>query len=67
MINDRNRLRIIPLQWLILSAFVVQIFEAVGLVAYLSYKSGQESVNRLASRVTKNIRNAGKLSVFRPE
>ncbi len=31
--------------------FVVQIVAAVGLVGYLSYRNGQESVNRLASQV----------------
>ncbi|BBC23877.1 multi-sensor hybrid histidine kinase [Pseudanabaena sp. ABRG5-3] len=38
-----------------LLAFVVQIFGAVGLVAYLSYRSGQESVTKLASRLNKEI------------
>ena len=52
MIIDRKhfRSRNIPLQWLILLAFVVQIFGAVGLVAYLSYRSGQDSANKLAIR-----------------
>jgi len=49
------RLRSIPLQGLMLLAFVVQIFGVVGLVAYLSYRSGQESVNNLASRLNKEI------------
>lgn len=48
-------LRSIPLQGLMLLAFVVQIFGVVGLVAYLSYRSGQESVNKLASRLNKEI------------
>jgi PAS domain S-box-containing protein len=57
MITDRNhsRSRSIPLQWLILLAFVVQIFGAVGLVAYLSYRSGQESANKLALRLKTEI------------
>jgi PAS domain S-box-containing protein len=57
MIIDRNhiRSRSIPLQWLILLAFVVQIFGAVGLVAYLSYRSGQESANKLANRLKTEI------------
>jgi PAS domain S-box-containing protein len=49
------RLRSIPLQGLMLLAFVVQIFGVVGLVAYLSYRSGQESVNKLGSRLNKEI------------
>lgn len=57
MIIDRNhsRSRSIPLQWLILLAFIVQIFGAVGLVAYLSYRSGQESANKLALRLKTEI------------
>jgi PAS domain S-box-containing protein len=57
MIIDRNhsRSRSIPLQWLILLAFVVQIFGAVGLVAYLSYRSGEESANKLALRLKTEI------------
>jgi PAS domain S-box-containing protein len=57
MIIDRkhSRSRSIPLQWLISLAFVVQIFGAVGLVAYLSYRSGQESANKLALRLKTEI------------
>jgi PAS domain S-box-containing protein len=57
MITERNtsHSRSIPLQWLILLTFVVQIFGAVGLVAYLSYRSGHESVNKLASRLKTEI------------
>ncbi len=57
MIIDRNHShsRSIPLQWLILLAFVVQIFGAVGLVAYLSYRSGQDSANKLAIRLKTEI------------
>ncbi|TYQ23592.1 PAS domain S-box protein [Pseudanabaena sp. UWO311] len=57
MIIDRKPFRAlsIPLQWLILLAFVVQIFGAVGLVAYLSYRSAQESANKLANRLKTEI------------
>ncbi len=57
MIIDRNhfRSRSIPLQWLLLLAFVVQVFGAVGLVAYLSYRSGQDSANKLALRLQTEI------------
>jgi PAS domain S-box-containing protein len=57
MIIDRNRSRSrsIPLQWLILLSFIVQIFGAVGLVAYLSYRSGQDSANKLATRLKTEI------------
>lgn len=35
--------------------FVLQIVAAVGLVGYLSYRNGQESVNRLASQVRSEV------------
>jgi sigma-B regulation protein RsbU (phosphoserine phosphatase) len=35
--------------------FVVQIVVAVGLVGYLSYRNGQESVNRLASQMRMEV------------
>jgi PAS domain S-box-containing protein len=57
MITDQKtiRLRSISLKWLMLLAFAVQIFGAVGLVAYLSDRSGQESTNKLANRLQKEI------------
>jgi len=57
MIIDRQQSHLpsIPLQWLLLLAFLIQIFGAVGLVAYLSYRSGQESVNQLANRLKTEI------------
>ena len=53
--SPHYNLRSIPLQRLIILTFVVQIFGAVGLVAYLSYRSGQESVNKLANRLKTEI------------
>jgi PAS domain S-box-containing protein len=57
MIIDRKKtsFRSIPLQWLMLFAFAVQVFGAVGLVAYLSYRSGQESIHKLANRLKTEI------------
>ncbi len=57
MIIDRKKVsfRSIPLQWLMLFAFAVQVFGAVGLVAYLSYRSGQESIHKLANRLNTEI------------
>jgi PAS domain S-box-containing protein len=57
MITDRkhSRSRSISLQWLILLAFVVQVFGAVGLVAYLSYRNEQESASQLALRLNAEI------------
>ena len=45
----------ISLQWVIVVPFVVQIVGAVGLVGYLSDRSGQESVHKLANRLQNEI------------
>ncbi|WP_434683670.1 PAS domain S-box protein [Pseudanabaena minima] len=50
-----QKLRSIPLQRLMILAFAVQIFGAVGIVAYLSYRSGQESIHKLANRLKTEI------------
>jgi signal transduction histidine kinase/CheY-like chemotaxis protein len=44
-----------PLQLLLVAPFVLQIFAAVGIVGYLSFRNGQDSVNRLAAQVRSNI------------
>ena len=41
----------IPLAWVLVIPFVVQIVGAVGLVGYLSYRSSQKSVEDLANRL----------------
>ncbi|CAN1209119.1 hypothetical protein TUMEXPCC7403_02780 [Tumidithrix helvetica PCC 7403] len=41
----------IPLRWVLIVPFVVQIVGAVGLVGYLSYRSGQVAVENLANQV----------------
>lgn len=41
----------ISLQWVVVVPFVVQTFGIVGLVGYLSYKSGQQAVENLASQL----------------
>jgi len=45
------RSRGIPLRLILVVPFVVQIVGAVGLVGYLSYRSGQESINDLAAQL----------------
>lgn len=40
-----------PLQLVLVVPFVLQIFAAVGLVGYLSFKNGQSAVNDLAEKV----------------
>jgi signal transduction histidine kinase len=41
----------LPLQFLLIVPFVVQIFAAVSLVGYLSFKNGQKAVNTLADQL----------------
>ncbi|MFB2971609.1 ATP-binding protein [Aerosakkonema sp. BLCC-F183] len=41
----------LPLQLLLIVPFVLQIFGAVGLVGYLSFRNGQKAVNELANQV----------------
>jgi len=44
-------LKNIPLGWVLVVPFVLQIVGAVGLVGYLSYRSSQKSVEDLANRL----------------
>jgi signal transduction histidine kinase/DNA-binding response OmpR family regulator len=46
-----------PLQLVLITPFVLQIFAAVGIVGYLSFRNGQDAVNRLAAQVRTNIGN----------
>lgn len=48
---NRNRFQRIPLQVILLVPFILQIFAAVGLVGYLSFKNGQEVVNQLVIKL----------------
>lgn len=45
------RSRQYPLQLVLIVPFVLQIFAAVGLVGYLSFRNGQKAVNNLALRL----------------
>jgi len=46
----------LPLRSLLIIPFVLQIFAAVGLVGYLSFRNGQKAVNDLASQLTGEVR-----------
>ncbi len=46
-----KRTKPLPLQWLLIVPFVLQIFAAVGLVGYLSFRNGQNTVNDLANQL----------------
>ena len=43
--------RSIPLQFILIIPFVIQIFGAVGLVGYFSFRNGQKSVQKLAQQL----------------
>ncbi len=46
-----NKGRVFPLQLVLILPFVLQIFGAVGLVGFLSFRNGQKTVNDLANRL----------------
>lgn len=55
-LNPRNihpgkKTKSIPLRLILVVPFVLQIFAAVGLVGYLSFKNGQQAVNDLANQL----------------
>ncbi len=50
-IQTSQKARGLPLRLILVLPFVVQIFGAVGLVGYLSFKNGQQAVNDLADRL----------------
>lgn len=49
--NFSQQSRALPLQLVLVVPFVLQIFAAVGLVGYLSFKNGQKAVNDLANQL----------------
>ncbi len=66
MNNDKTKKTTqIPLRLLLIIPFVIQIVAAVGLVGYLSYRSGQKAVEHIAKsliaeigdRIDQNLRN----------
>lgn len=49
-----NRLRI-SLRWVLALPFVLQTIAVVGLVEYLSYRSGQQTIQKLAFQLIENV------------
>ena len=45
----------VPLRTILIVPFVLQIFTAVGLTGYLSFKNGQKAVNNLATQLHKEV------------
>jgi signal transduction histidine kinase len=52
-----NPTRQLPLRWFLILPFLLQIFAAVGLVGYLSYKNGQKAVTGLATQLMNETNN----------
>ncbi|MGI0485652.1 ATP-binding protein [Pantanalinema rosaneae CENA516] len=49
--------RVFPLQLVLITPFVLQIFGAVALVGYLSFRNGQKAVNDLANQLMQRTSN----------
>src|SRR4028118_1639190 len=45
----------VPLRSILIIPFVLQIFAAVGLVGYLSYKNGEEAVSNLVTQLQNEV------------
>ncbi len=56
-LSDRTLVRPVPLQAVLIVPFVIQIFTAVGLVGYLSFRNGEAAINRLANQLINEINN----------
>lgn len=48
-----SKFRALPLQLVLIVPFVVQVFSAVGLVGYLSFKNGEKAVHDLSEQLMK--------------
>lgn len=47
----------IPLQLILVIPFILQIFIAVGITAYLSFRNGQKAINNLANQLQESVSN----------
>ncbi|ESA32709.1 cache sensor hybrid histidine kinase [Leptolyngbya sp. Heron Island J] len=54
-VNRGYQVQGIPLKLALIVPFVLQIFTAVGLVGYLSFRNGQKAVNQLALKLSAEI------------
>jgi signal transduction histidine kinase/DNA-binding NarL/FixJ family response regulator len=54
-IRASQKFKGLPLRLVLVLPFVLQIISAVGLVGYLSFKSGQQSVGELVNRVEEEV------------
>jgi signal transduction histidine kinase/FixJ family two-component response regulator len=53
--NHHQSLRKVPLRWLLIVPFMLQISAAVGLTGWLSIRNGQKAVNEVASQLRSQI------------
>ncbi|QLE58449.1 hybrid sensor histidine kinase/response regulator [Nostoc sp. TCL26-01] len=53
--SGSERVQKLPLRLILIIPFVIQIFAAVGLVGYLSFKNGQKAVNVLANQLMMKV------------
>jgi hypothetical protein len=53
--KDRRLIKQLPLQLVLIGPFVAQIFAAVSIVGYLSFKNGQDAINKVASQVRTEV------------
>ena len=54
-LSDRSLIPRISLQAVLIVPFVLQIFIAVGMVGYLSFRNGQGAINRLANQLVGEV------------
>lgn len=54
-LSDRPPIHRLSLQAVLIVPFVLQIFIAVGMVGYLSFRNGQEAINRLANQLVGEV------------
>ncbi|MBD6614420.1 response regulator [Komarekiella sp. 'clone 1'] len=52
---NRHQIQRVPLRAVLIVPFVLQIFAAVGLVGYFSFKNGQQAINQLAQQLLGEI------------
>lgn len=50
-----NRFRYIPLRWMLIVPFVLQTVGIVGIVTYLSYRSGEKTIENLSEQLMSEI------------
>ena len=55
----------LPLRFILVVPFVLQIFAAVGIVGYLSFRSGQKSVDALAINLSEEVGERTRKAVLR--